>query len=246
MVNYMIRLDDACPYMSRAKWQRMEDILNRYNIKPLVGVIPANADPLTMPKAEDEHFWEKVRQWKENEWSFALHGYDHVYISNDGLSGMNPMWRRSEFAGVPIHVQREKIKKGYDLMKQYGIEPYCFFAPSHTFDKNTLEALKQETSIRMVSDTIGRYPYKYGDFIFVPQISGHCSVIPLSGLYTFCFHPNNMDEVAFLRLEQFLDKYAQQFVRFDQIDLKNIGEKRLFDKVLSWLFFKYRLMRGLQ
>ena len=52
---YLIRLDDACPYMDRVKWQRMENILDKYGVKPLVGIIPANADLKTMIDPDDKH-----------------------------------------------------------------------------------------------------------------------------------------------------------------------------------------------
>lgn len=110
MVSYLIRLDDACPYMDRAKWQRMEDVLDRYGVKPLVGIIPANADPKTMIEREDPRFWEKAHSWEKKGWEIALHGNDHVCISNGGMKGLNPFWKRSEFAGLPLEQQREKIK----------------------------------------------------------------------------------------------------------------------------------------
>lgn len=54
---YLIRLDDACPTMNSRKWQRMEDILDRYDVKPMVGVIPANNDPKQMIDSPDGKFW---------------------------------------------------------------------------------------------------------------------------------------------------------------------------------------------
>lgn len=45
MNHYILRLDDASEYMDVDKWQRMETLLDKYNIKPLVGIIPDNQDP---------------------------------------------------------------------------------------------------------------------------------------------------------------------------------------------------------
>lgn len=242
---YLIRLDDACPYMDRVKWQRMEDVLDKYDVKPLVGIIPANADPKTMINPEDGGFWKKAHSWEGKGWKIALHGYDHCYTSEGGLQGLNPMWKRSEFAGKPLVIQREKIKKGVAIMREYGINPNYFFAPSHTFDENTLTALREETDIRIISDTIGRWPYRIGDFWFIPQIKGRCIKVSMSGIYTFCFHPNTMSDAAFQNLENFLGKYKAQFIGFDDIDLSHYGRKSLFDKMLSWGFFTIRKMRGL-
>lgn len=243
---YLIRLDDACPYMDRAKWQRMEDILDKQGIKPLVGIIPANADPQTMIDPEDHLFWDKAHDWERKGWSIALHGYDHVCISEGGMKGLNLFWRRSEFAGLPLDKQREKIKNGYSILKEQGFEPQYFFAPSHTFDLNTLEALHAETNIRIVSDTVGRFPYNYNDFTFIPQISGHCAKMPLTGIYTFCFHPNTMKDKDFVTLENFLVLYKKSFISFNEIDLSKYGKKKVVDRLLSWGFFTYRKIRGLK
>ena len=37
MSRYIMRLDDACPRHDRDKWQRMEELLNAYGVKPIVG-----------------------------------------------------------------------------------------------------------------------------------------------------------------------------------------------------------------
>lgn len=235
--HYLLRLDDACPYMDSQKWQRMESMLDKHGVKPLVGIIPANADRGTMVEPEDNCFWEKVREWEKKGWCMALHGYDHVYRSNDGMKGLNPMWRRSEFAGVSLEVQREKIRKGVAVFREKGIEPKCFFAPSHTFDNNTLEALRLESNIRIVSDTIGRWPYRQHGFLFVPQIAGHCMKMPLSGIYTFCYHPNMMDGENFSKLEAFLSLYAGQFVSFEAATSQIYGPKTMTDRLISWLYF---------
>jgi peptidoglycan/xylan/chitin deacetylase (PgdA/CDA1 family) len=231
--------------MDREKWQRMEDILDKYGVKPLVGIIPANADPKTMIDPEDVGFWEKALFWEKKGWSIALHGYDHVCISDGGMSGLNPFWKRSEFAGLPLEQQRDKIKKGYDIFKENGFEPKYFFAPSHTFDDNTLVALREETPIRIISDTIALVPYKKGDFTFIPQISGHCVEFPFPGEYTFCFHPNIMSDDAYTNLESFLKEHAEEFVSFDELERYENKSRRLVDILFSWVFFRYRKLRGL-
>lgn len=245
-VQYLIRLDDACPMMDYQKWQRMEDLLDHYGIRPMVGIIPANNDSDTMIDAYDSSFWEKAKVWESKGWCVALHGYSHVCDSDGGMKGLNPMWQRSEFAGISLDEQRKRIRQGAAILKEHGFQLRYFFAPSHTFDRNTLEALCLETDIRVISDTIGRYPYRCGDFVFIPQIVGHAVKMPFSGVYTFCFHPNIMTDDAFVALESFLQKYASQFITFSDIDLNNVASRSLVDKLLSWLFFLQRKLRGLR
>lgn len=241
---YLIRLDDACPSMDRANWERIEDILDRYDILPMVGIVPHNEDENLMRDSEDGLFWDKVKEWKSKGWSIALHGYNHCYMSSD--AGINPFWKRSEFAGVSLDQQKEKIRKGVSILKEHGINPKYFFAPSHTYDENTLEALRQESNIRIISDSIGRKPYKKDDFIFIPQIVGHCMEIPLPGVWTFCLHPNSMTDANFGATEMFVKQHQNEFISFDDLNLNNVATKSLFDKALSALFFGYRKIRGLR
>ncbi len=244
-INYLIRLDDACPYMDKDKWHRMEDILDKHGVKPLVGIIPHNEDPKQQLDIPDKKFWYKVLHWEQKGWAIALHGYNHCYISDDGLNGLNPLWRRSEFAGLALTRQKEKIRKGVAIMREHGINPRYFFAPSHTFDENTLIAIKEESDIRIISDTIATKPYKYRDFVIIPQLGGHCSEMIISGIWTFCLHPSVMTEDNFVATEQFLKAHNEEFVSFDDLDLSNLKSKDLFSKILSWGYFTQRKLRGI-
>lgn len=243
---YLIRLDDACPTMDHAKWQRLFDILDRYGIRPMVGIIPNNKDPKQEIDAADSEFWEKVNEWKAKGYALALHGYDHCYISNDGMKGLNPLWERSEFAGIPLEKQKEKIREGVKIFRAHGIDPQYFFAPSHTYDSDTLKALKEESNIRIISDTIATKPYKDGDFIFLPQLGGHCTEMKMSGIWTFCLHPSTMTDENFVATEKFLKVHKDEFISFYDLDLNNIRNKDFMGRLLSWVYFTRRKLRGIK
>lgn len=240
---YLIRLDDACPTMEVDKWSRVESILDKYHICPMVGIIPENKNPHEMISPVDSNFWEKARKWQEKGWAIALHGYDHCYISDKGLEGLNPLWARSEFAGLPLDNQKEKIKLGVKILTEKGIKADYFFAPSHTYDKNTLIALKEESDICYISDTIGCHPYIEGDFTFIPVLGGKCSKRYIPGEWTFCLHPNTMNESAFKELESFLARYSYRFISFEELLRKPIKQKGLFSRLLSKSYFLYRRIR---
>ena len=233
-----MRLDDACEKRDIARWDAVEVLLDRYGIKPLVGVIPHCEDPEMAQYLEDESFWERVKSWQEKGWSIALHGYNHVY--NTACGGINPVNARSEFAGEPLEVQQEKIRKGVAVFREHGIDPEAFFAPSHTFDENTLEALRTESNIRIISDTVAGKPYRRGDFTFVPQQSGAVRKLPFP-LTTFCYHPNTLNDAGLARLEVFLAENSKQFVAFPakQTDRK----AGWWDKFLQKLYFAMRSVR---
>lgn len=241
---YLIRLDDACPTMNHAKWLQMEVLLDKYAIKPMVGVIPNNEDPKQKIDDNDSNFWELVHNWGKKGWAIALHGYNHVYSSKKG--GINPLWSKSEFAGHSKEIQKNKIRRGVAIMRSHGINPLYFFAPSHTFDETTLEVLREESDIRIISDTIATRPYRYKDFVMIPQFSGQCREMKMKGLFTFCFHPNTMNDAAFERTDKFIKEHRQEFVSFSDIDLENVGQKSFFDRLLSWGYFTMRRIKGLK
>lgn len=240
-MKYLIRLDDACPTMHRHNWDRMEAILERYKISPMVGIIPHNEDEKQQIDSEDPDFWNKVIDWENKGWAIALHGYDHCYISSN--PGINPLWNRSEFAGVPLEQQKEKIKKGVAIFRSHGINPKYFFAPSHTFDNNTLEALRQCSDIRIISDTIATKPYKSKGFIFLPQLGGSCKEMIIPGIWTFCFHPSVMTDKDFSNLENFLSSHQDMFISFDVIKYESIKGKNILSRLLSWVYFSQRSLR---
>jgi Predicted deacetylase len=246
MIRYLLRLDDACPTMHSANWSRIEDILDKYQICPMVGIIPNNQDSYLQIEPIDNQFWDKAKMWEQKKWAIAMHGYNHCYISEDGMSGINPLWARSEFAGVSLDNQKQKIYDGVNILKSHNLTPKYFFAPSHTFDKNTLVALKDCSTIRIISDTIATKPYSCLGFIMIPQLGGHCIEMKIPGIWTFCLHPNVMSEQDFKELESFLENHHNEFISFDELKLDNLKGKGLFGSILSWLYFTQRRIRGLK
>ena len=208
MKRVFIRLDDACPKRDIAKWNQIESLLDKYAIRPLVGVIPDCKDPDMDEYPYDDLFWsETIVRWKKKKWIFALHGYEHIFNTQD--AGINPVNRRSEFAGLSLEKQRLMIKKGIEILNSYGIHPKVFFAPAHTYDDNTLNALKIESDIRVISDTPANDVYCNYGFTFIPQQSGRVRVLPFKTI-TFCYHPNVMNDSEFIQLEEYMKKHKMK------------------------------------
>lgn len=235
MSKYVMRLDDAASKRDMDKWARIERMLNKYNIKPLVGVIPFCQDKSMEHYLPDEKFWEKVKAWVEKGWTIAMHGYNHVCDSECG--GINPVNMVSEFAGKPLEIQVEKIRKSADIFRENDIEPEVFIAPSHTFDNNTFVALKENSKVRFISDTVAWNAYSYKGFTFIPQQSGMCRKLPFS-IVTFCYHPNTMNEEQFMELEKFLEKNAKRFISFPKKEAKR--RRNIFEEGLQKLYLKIR------
>lgn len=237
---YIIRLDDASEYQNKTNWMKIEKLLDNYNIKPIVGIIPQNKDESMNKKyKKNDYFWETAKKWQDKGWIVSMHGYEHLYITNNG--GINPVQKRSEFAGLSKKEQCKKIKEGYNILNSKGIKPMVFFAPSHTFDRNTIYALKKETPIRIISDTIAADIYFDSDMYYIPVQSGRVRKLPFKTC-TFCYHPNEMTEQDFFSLEQFLKSNKNRFM---ELDLKNIKKRKktIYDILLNKFYFLRRKLR---
>ena len=63
--------------MPIVKWNKFESFFEKYNIKPIIGVVPDNKDK-KLGNEYDPDFWLKVKKWDELGWSIALHGLNHL------------------------------------------------------------------------------------------------------------------------------------------------------------------------
>lgn len=237
---FLMRLDDACEYMDVDRWAKMEELLDKYHIRPIVGIIPSCKDQQFLTSySADPGFWEKAMTWQKKGWTIALHGYEHRYHNSSG--GCNPYTKMSEFADLSYEDQAEKIRLGYQAMCMHGLIPTCFFAPSHTFDANTVQALMRETPIRVICDTIAGNCYKEGEMYYIPLVSSHARKLPLP-FQMFCYHPNSMSDGAFLALDHFLSTNRARFTALSDMQLSS-RKKNLLDKSLSKLYFLIRARR---
>ena len=137
----LIRFDDICPTMNWEQWAKACALLDAYGKKPLIGVIPDCKDPDLQINEAKENFWEYVRELQAQGYKIAMHGHQHIFISQH--KGMVNNRVGSEFAGLSYEKQLEKILAGQKILKEHGIETDVFFAPAHSYDLNTLRALKK-------------------------------------------------------------------------------------------------------
>ena len=240
MTNYIIRLDDYGEHRDVEKWNKMFKLLDKYAIKPVIGVIPNCQDKMFEKYPEDPYFWSNVRLLVEKGYHIAMHGYEHVYHTND--SGINPINSFSEFAGLSYNIQKEKIQKANQLFNQYKVKPTIFFAPGHTYDLNTVKALIEETNIRIISDTISSDIYKENGIVYIPVQSGRCRWLPVKYL-TFALHPNTMKDSDYIALEEFILPRTNKFIDINSIDLTKVKEKSLYSSILSKVYFAIRKLR---
>lgn len=205
---YLIRLDDACPTMDHARWSAIEGIIVRHGIRPIVAIVPDNADPDLMRCPADAGFWERARSWGSLSWSIALHGHRHqLRPSRRGLVAIST---KAEFTGLPWVEQRRRIREGVRILEGHGVRPEVWVAPAHGFDLATLQALREESTIRIISDGFSRRANLHLGFTWLPQQLWQPREMP-SGLWTICVHPNEMEDAAMRRLDEFLQSHKGSF-----------------------------------
>lgn len=205
----MIRLDDITPDMDWERFYRVKEIFDRYHICPLIGVVPDNRDETLHKEEHRELFWNSIRQLQNAGWAIAQHGTHHCYETKDsGILGINPF---SEFAGLPYEVQLQKLKAGRRILEENGIRTDIFMAPGHTYDKNTLKALK-ECGFSVITDGLFYKPYIEEGILCIPcRLRGFK---PPKGMDTVCLHTNLMDEQDMNELEVFCMENREVIVPF--------------------------------
>ncbi len=232
---YLIRLDDAHTCLDRKKWNRIESILKDNNIRPIVAVIPKNTDKTLNHNLPDNKFWIKVKKWKKKDWTIALHGFNHKYHKIDRKSSLFPLSSRSEFSELSLRTQIKKIKSSYSIFKKNKILPQVFIAPSHTFDLNTLKALKSETNIKIISDGWYYFPIFERNFLFIPQQLWQFK-FKIFGIWTICLHPDTMKTTDFENLEKNLKKFKNNFISLNDLDLNTSRKKKFYDSLFYYFF----------
>jgi len=210
------RIDDVSNYMSNDNFLKIELLFKKYNIKPLIGVIPNNEDKKLIKFGEVEFdFWKKIRKLQKTGWTVAMHGSNHVYETKE--SGILKYPKKSEFSGLSIYKQRKKIKEGIKIFNSESVYSNIFMAPSHSFDNITIKILEAE-GFKYITDGLFICNFKLNDFNiqFIPQVSS--KIIPVFfNTQTICLHPNNWSSEDFLILEKEIIKYRKHIVDFENL-----------------------------
>ncbi len=209
----LIRFDDIAPNMNWEMMDRCQKLLNQYNIKPVLGVIPDNQDDELLSYPKREGFWQIVKKWKSDGWSIAMHGYNHSYDKETKKKDYFNYGGKSEFFGHTYEEQLLKIKKGLEIFEKNQIEIDTFFAPNHTYDSNTFKALKN-SGIFQIIDGYGLMPYTLDDIKFVPQLFFKLYLLPF-GIQSTQIHINYWGDKDFKIFEKFIEDNCNKIIDID-------------------------------
>ena len=243
-----IRMDDITPDMDWKKFLRFKELCDLYQIKPLIGVVPDNQDGnLHIDTAEStlaENFWRYIKSLQNEGWCVAQHGVTHVYTTKK--MGCFPLNRLSEFAGTGYENQYAALKYGRDILLSHGIETEIFMAPAHSFDCNTIKALRKLGFSKM-TDGFGERPYLWRGIIFYPISYRQNSCLKKnSGYTTFVVHSNTMNDKDFERYEKLFAKYKDRLISYAELMVSEAHKRGVLEKTAEYAMAltKYILVSG--
>ena len=210
----LIRLDDIAENMNWDLMKKSESLFDKYEIKPVLGVIPNNKDKelLSYPKADD--FWEKIRSWRDKGWEISMHGFTHVYDKKTNKKDYFNYGGDSEFCGHSLTTQMTRIENGLKKFRDEKIQIKSFFAPNHTYDKNTFAALKN-LGINEIIDGYGLMPYTESQIKFIPQLFYKVFALPF-GIQTTQIHLNYWKQKEFEDFERFVVTNSKKIITYNQ------------------------------
>ena len=218
---------------------KCEKLFDKYNIKPVMGVIPNNQDPILKSFPKRDNFWKVVKNWQQKGWEISMHGYNHLYKQKTFKKDYFKQGGKSEFFGETLNIQLDKIIRGLEIFKKNHIHIRSFFAPNHTYDENTFIALKK-SGINEVIDGYGLKPYIQNEIKFIPQLFFKLFFLPF-GLQTTQIHLNDMNENDFNLLENLVEKKNQNIINYDYA-LSLLSDNKI-DKLINKLTYLILMLK---
>ncbi len=209
-----VRLDDITSRMDYERFNKIRLILDKADIRPLIGVVPFLKDENLMKNEEHGDFPKLLQELEQNGWQIALHGYNHLYTTKKG--GIFPLNGFSEFAGVSLEKQLKMIKEGKEQLESLGVTPTAFMAPGHSFDRNTLKALK-ENGITKLTDGFGKAPYIRNGITFYPISKKRSECVSKKpGYSTYVLHGDTMTDKDIEAFEKLINENRECFISYDE------------------------------
>ena len=158
-----------------------------------------------------DKFFEKIYSYKTFGDSIAQHGTFHQYTSKS--SGILKINKQSEFAGHSYEYQYNLIKFGKEILLKNNCWQPIFMAPSHSFDDNTLIALRK-LEFKSLTDGYGLYPFTRKGIVFVPQLT-HKPFNLGFGLATICLHANSLNKKEIKNFINFIYKNRRRIINYE-------------------------------
>lgn len=221
-----VRMDDITPDMNWENFRFFQELFEKTGITPLLGIVPENKDKKLSCDTPRRNFYEQMIQLQSRGYCLAMHGCYHVYTTKKG--GVFPLNPYSEFAGLPYEKQKELLLAGKEKLKRNGIETDIFMAPAHSYDRNTLRALR-ELGFTKITDGFGSRPYRFRGLVFYPIsfLLSKSLQQEKDGLTTMVIHANTITEADKERYRKIFEEHGKNMISYSEY-LKEEPVKRGF------------------
>lgn len=228
-----IRIDDICENMNWEKFNRFVDILDKYDLKPLIGIVPDCKDDELNTDQRIDDYKEFLRFKKQDGWTFSMHGYEHKYVTQKG--GMFPLNNYSEYVGLSYKEQYHKIQDGKKKLEAIGVDTDIFMAPAHSYDKNTVKALL-ENGFKYITDGYGSNPYKYEGMTYLPiSMLRSLEKKGKSGITTYVVHTATMRDQDFEYYDNLIGNNRSQFVNYSEMLNIPVKNRNIFGRFAEFV-----------
>lgn len=230
-----MRFDDINSRMDWIRFFTIKKVLEKYNIKSILGVVPKCEDKTLEVGKKNLDFFGHLRRFALYGDVIAQHGYNHIYDSRS--SGFFGNTSNSEFAGHPYQKQVNKLSKGKAILEKESLWSPIFMAPNHSFDSLTLKALKK-LEFNTVLDGFALFPFKSDNLNFISQISSKPLPVWLPCISQLCVHINTISDEELKNLIFFIEKNHKYFINLDNMQIRN-NFLTLFDRKLISILIRF-------
>lgn len=232
-----VRMDDITPDMDQEKFDFFLKLFEEAGIMPLLGIVPENRDLKLQCETPRSDFYEMMKSLEKKGCCFAMHGCYHLYTTKKG--GLFPLNNFSEFAGHSYEKQKELLLLGREKLKSHGIDTDIFMAPGHSYDRNTLRALR-DTGFTKITDGFGKAPYiDRGGMVFYPisfQLSR--SFKQKDGVTTLVLHANTMTEADRERYSRIFKEHGKDMISYSEYLKMEPVKRTVFGRAGEYLLAK--------
>jgi predicted deacetylase len=218
MAKYLIRLDDITEGTNWKYFNMLEKVFDKYEIKPILGVVPNNQDKSIIDSAyiiSRDIFFEKIRKLQSNGYIIAMHGIEHNLKHTDKKSIVN-INNYGELVNLSYHEKRMKIRYGKKILEDENIKVDMYMPPAHWIDEDIINILKEE-NFKYITDGLFIYPKKISNMLFIPQQLWRPRKIFLPGIFTICLHINNNTLYEIENICNFIEKNNKLFIDFNKV-----------------------------
>jgi len=143
----MFREDGVQPFLLLESLKRMNELLETSNISATLGIIPDVSEKYPIDSDTDLVAYLKETLAKSAIFEAAMYGVTNRYCCIGPLG-------HSEFAGLPSERQEELVRHGLAVLHSAfpDVPVTTFIPPFHTYDDNTLIAIRNQGLTAISSD----------------------------------------------------------------------------------------------